>query len=191
MRQPVCPSSIVSASPPSFNATDSQLRGRQLIAARVIWVALAVTVVALNILALPGIHPLPVSPNILRDLHRLGISPTVFVIIYIPENAGYTLVYLTMGVLIFLRCSDDRMAIFCSLMLMTFCGVAANSLDDIIGGGPSPLPPQLVSFPLTKPSSQYISRSGCANPIATTIRARANSIAVNNPRPAEASATRL
>ncbi|MGZ3679171.1 MAG: hypothetical protein ACXWQR_11430 [Ktedonobacterales bacterium] len=150
MRQSVSPSTNVPDAAPSSGAADTQLRGRSLIAARVIWVAVAVTVVALNILALPGTYPLPMPPDILRDLHRLGISPTVFIIIYVLENAGYTLVYLTMGILIFWRRSDDRMALFCSLMLITFGGVAANSLDDIIGGS-SPLPPSLVSFPLTIP----------------------------------------
>jgi hypothetical protein len=150
MQQPVSPSSTISGVAPSSGAAGTQLRGRWLIAARVIWVAVAVTVVTLNILAVPGTYPLPMPPDILRDLHRLGISPTIFVIIYVLENAGYTLVYLTMGILIFWRRSDDRMALFCSLMLMTFGGVAANSLDDIIGGS-SPLPPPLVSFPLTIP----------------------------------------
>ena len=150
MRQPVSPSTTVPDAAPSSGAADTQLRGPSLIAARLTWVAIAVTVVTLNILALPGTYSLPIPPDILRDLHRLGISPALFVIINVLENAGCTLIYLAMGILIFWRRSDDRMALFCSLMLITFGGVAANSLDDIIGG-PSPLPPPLVSFPLTIP----------------------------------------
>lgn len=146
MRQPVAPASSAS---PSDDTT--RLTGRALLVARITWVAIAVTVVALNVLAIPGTYPLPLSPDITRDLHRLGLSPVLFIIIYVAENAGCTLVYLAMGLLIFWRRSDDRMALFCSLMLITFGGVAANSLDEIIGGGSSPLPQPLVRFPLTLP----------------------------------------
>ena len=150
MQQPLHPSTIVPAALPPDDA-DARLRGRTLLAGRAIWVVVAILVVALNILALPGTYPLPLSPDILRELHRLDISPTAFIIFFISENVGCVLVYLTMGILIFWRRSDDRIALFCSLMLMTFGGVAANSLDDIIGGGALPLPPPLVSFPLTLP----------------------------------------
>lgn len=143
------PTPVPDTLPP--DAASTRLHGRWLIVARAIWVAVAITVVALNILAIPGTYPLPLSPDIVRDLHRLGLSPIVFIIMYVAENAGYTLVYLTMGVLIFWRRSDDRMALFCSLVLITFGGVAANSLDEIIGGGQSPLPQPVVRFPLVLP----------------------------------------
>lgn len=147
MQQPVSSSMIVAGSAPTSAAADTRLRGRALLAARVIWFIVAITVVTLNILAIPGTYQWPLPPDITRDLHRLGFSPTLFIIFYVLENAGYTLVYLAMSVLIFLRRSDDRMALFCSLMFMTFAGVAANSLDDVVGGGPSPLPQPLASFP--------------------------------------------
>lgn len=148
MQQPVHPSTIVSDSARTSDTADTRLRGRTLLAVRIIWVTVAITVVVLNILALPGTYPLPLSPDILRDLRHLGFSPTLYIVIYVVENAGYTLVYFAMGVLIFWRRSDDRMAFFCSLMFMTFGGVAANSLDDVIAGNTSPLPPSLVSFPI-------------------------------------------
>ena len=56
----------------------------------------------------------------LQDLHRLGLSPILYSILLTVENAPVQLVYLALGLLLFLRRSDDRMALFCSFMLVTY-----------------------------------------------------------------------
>jgi uncharacterized membrane protein len=112
----------------------TRLSGPWLVAARIGWVAVALTVLVLNVVTIPADYPWPLPADVLRDLHQLGMSPVLFVTIFIAENAGYTLVYLAMGALIFWRRSDDRMALFCSLMLILFGGVAASPLNDAISG---------------------------------------------------------
>ena len=119
---------------------NSRLHGRWLFGSRVGFVALTTIVVGLNVLALSGIVSSQLTPDVLRELHRQRVSPTLYVAINVAEGALITLTYVALGVLVFLRRSDERMALFCALMLVTFGGVAATPLDDITGGGPMPEP---------------------------------------------------
>ena len=97
---------------------DTRLHGRWLLAARVIWLVLALAIVVLNGLALPGVpaalHPPP---------------PAVGVALIMGTNGMCTLLYLTISALLFWRRSDDRMAYFCSLMLLTFGGAVFGFLE--------------------------------------------------------------
>jgi signal transduction histidine kinase len=97
---------------------DTRLHGRWLLAARVIWLVLALAIVVLNGLALPGVpaalHPPP---------------PAVGVALIMGMNGMCTLLYLTISALLFWRRSDDRMAYFCSLMLLTFGGAVFGFLE--------------------------------------------------------------
>ena len=108
--------------------------------ARVGFIVLTVTVVALNAVALPGLATSQLTPDVLRDLHRQGLSPIVYAGLNVAEGVVMTLTYLAMGVLVFWRRSDDRMVLFCATMLVTFGGVAATPLDDITGGSLMPEP---------------------------------------------------
>jgi len=97
---------------------DTRLHGHWLLAARVIWLVLALAIVVLNGLALPGVpaalHPPP---------------PAVGVALIMGMNGMCTLLYLTISALLFWRRSDDRMAYFCSLMLLTFGGAVFGFLE--------------------------------------------------------------
>ena len=97
---------------------DTRLHGPWLLAARVIWLVLALAIVVLNGLALPGVpaalHPPP---------------PAVGVALIMGTNGMCTLLYLTISALLFWRRSDDRMAYFCSLMLLTFGGAVFGFLE--------------------------------------------------------------
>ena len=97
---------------------DTRLHGRWLLAARVIWLVLALAIVVMNGLALPGVpaalHPPP---------------PAVGVALIMGTNGMCTLLYLTISALLFWRRSDDRMAYFCSLMLLTFGGAVFGFLE--------------------------------------------------------------
>jgi signal transduction histidine kinase len=79
---------------------------------------LALAIVVLNGLALPGVpaalHPPP---------------PAVGVALIMGTNGMCTLLYLTISALLFWRRSDDRMAYFCSLMLLTFGGAVFGFLE--------------------------------------------------------------
>jgi hypothetical protein len=105
---------------------------RWLWPARVGWIIVTVTLVILNMIALPDtylayfhitpqeLHRLGLSPTLFQDLHRLGISPTLFGILVTVENALFQVVTLALGLLLFWRRSDDRMALFCSFAFVTF-----------------------------------------------------------------------
>ncbi len=108
--------------PGARNGSETRLHGRWLVLARVGWIAVTVTLVILNLIALPdtyGAH-FTFTPQVLQDLHRLGLSPTLYSILLTVENAPFQLVYLALGLLLFLRRSDDRMALFCAFALVTF-----------------------------------------------------------------------
>ena len=108
--------------PDMHDESEMHLHGRWLVLARVGWIVVTVTLVILNIIALPDTYVayFTFTPPVLQDLHRLGLSPTLYGILLTVENAPVQLVYLALGLLLFLRRSDDRMALFCSFMLVTF-----------------------------------------------------------------------
>ncbi len=102
--------------------SEKHFHGRWLVLARIGWIVVTMTLVILNIIALPDTYVayFTFTPQVLQDLHRLGLSPTLYGILLTVENAPFQLVYLALGLLLFLRRSDDRMALFCSFMLVTF-----------------------------------------------------------------------
>jgi MFS family permease len=102
--------------------SETRLHGRWLVLARVGWIIVTVTLVILNIIALPDTYLayFRFTPQQLQDLHRLGLSPTLYGILLTVENAPFQLVTLALGLLLFWRRSADRMALFCSFALVTF-----------------------------------------------------------------------
>lgn len=119
---------------------------RWLLYVRIAFVGLVATVVTLNLLALPDLYASQLTPQVLQQLRQQGFSPTLYAVVSMVEAGLSTLTYLAMAVLVFWRRSDDRMALFCAVMLATFGGVAATPLDDITGGGSMPQP--LESSPI-------------------------------------------
>ena len=126
-----------SATPPSVpNAPgqDSRLRGRWLIAARLSWVLLAITIIALNVIALPSTLFAPLPPDVIIALNRLGFSPTLYNAIGNTENILDLATFLAMAALLFWRKPDDRMAFFGSLTLLAFGGIIGGGLFDTDSG---------------------------------------------------------
>src|SRR5713226_3558477 len=108
--------------PGARNESETRLHGRWLVLARVGWIAVTVTLVILNLIALPDTYGsyFTFPPPVLHELHRLGLSPTLYGILLTVENAPLQLVYLALGLLLFWRRSADRMALFCAFALVTF-----------------------------------------------------------------------
>ena len=106
--------------PDMLDESDQYLHGRWLVLARVGWIVVTVTLVILNIIALPDTYVayFAFTTQTLQDLHRLGLSPTLYGILVTAENAPFQLVYLALGLLLFMRRSDDLMALFCSFTLV-------------------------------------------------------------------------
>ncbi|EFH88233.1 histidine kinase [Ktedonobacter racemifer] len=124
---------------------DTHLQGHQLLIARFCWLVLALAVVVLNILSFPAAMASFLPPEIIRELHELHFSLPLYLILGVGMNGLCLLLYLAMAVLLFWQRSDDRMAFFCSLMLLTFGSAASGFLPQVSS---APLAWNLAVFPL-------------------------------------------
>jgi hypothetical protein len=110
-----------------------RLRGRWLLLARAGWIAVAVLAVGLFIAGIPAEFamlrvpcpsvPCPTGqlpPAGLRALEDLGLSLGSFAAYSVAMDVVFAAVCGAVAALIFLRKSDDRMALFVSLALLTF-----------------------------------------------------------------------
>ncbi|MBO0780970.1 MAG: GAF domain-containing protein, partial [Ktedonobacteraceae bacterium] len=102
--------------------SETFLQGHWLLAARLSWVILALAIVVLNVLLVPAAIASFLSPAIIRELHTLHFSLTLYLTLAAGMNGLCMALYLAMAALLFWRRSDDRMAFFGSLMLLTFGG---------------------------------------------------------------------
>ena len=120
------------------NGSEARLQGRLLVLARVGWVLIALLALSILIIGLPvyfsflhtACHSVvacavngTLTPEDMRTLHRLGISLDTYVVCIVALNAASSLVWTAIGWLIFWRKSDERMALFCALFLVTFSQV--------------------------------------------------------------------
>jgi hypothetical protein len=110
-----------------------RLRGRWLLPARTAWVAVAVLAVGLFVAGIPAEFallqvPCPsvrcptgqLPPAGVRALEDLGLSLSSFAAYSLSMDIIFAAVCVGVAVLIFMRRSDDRMALFVSLALFTF-----------------------------------------------------------------------
>ena len=124
-------------SPPAIT-----LRGRWLLPARVAWVAVAITVLAIILFSIPSSfeHYQSVcsaasevcseravgqpTPEGVRALREMGLSVRSYALFNVVVDKIFQLVWFAVGVLIFLRRSDDQMALLVSAFLVSFGPVA-------------------------------------------------------------------
>jgi hypothetical protein len=123
------------------------LRGRQLLVARVAWVVVAVAALAIVLFGFPSSlehfrsvctvasevcseravgRPTPEGARALQDA-GLSLSTYAFLNVAVDKVADF--VWIAVGALIFLRRSDDRMALLVSLFLVTFWTTGVDSTD--------------------------------------------------------------
>ena len=117
------------------NQPETRLQGRWLLAARVVWVIIALVALSILIIGLPVYFTLlhmacrnaaacnangALTPEDMHTLHRLGISLDTYVACMTILNAATSLVWTAVGWLIFWRKSDERMAFLVALFLVTF-----------------------------------------------------------------------
>lgn len=119
--------------PEHESAPEMRLRGRWLFIARATWLAvlLLVSVVFMATLLVEFIqlqqvcvsdncnHPY-LTPESFANLRTIGLSTQAFATYFITVIIIFALVWITAGILIFWHKSDDRMALFVSLFLVTF-----------------------------------------------------------------------
>lgn len=105
-------------------AGDTHLSGRKLLLARIGWITVTLALVILNLLAFPALFAsnFTFTPQVLHELHQLNLSPTLYGVLETILSVSFPLAYLPLGLLLFLRRSHDRMALFCAFTLVTFGG---------------------------------------------------------------------
>jgi hypothetical protein len=130
------------ASPPT-----TTLRGHWLLFARVAWVVVAITALAIVVFSVPSSfehyssvctaasevcseravdQPTPEGVRALRDA---GLSVRTYALLNVIVDKVFQLVWLVVGVLIFWRRSDDRMALLVSMFLVSFGPVTVDTTD--------------------------------------------------------------
>ena len=135
----------------------SALRGRWLLFARVAWVVVAVLAVGTFIVGTPlyfaelqaactrGAEACSESrlltPTEMRELQALGLSAGFYATYIVALGVVSTLVWCTVGLVIFWRRSDERMALLAALMLVTFGILFSGSLDALANASPVLRPP--------------------------------------------------
>jgi len=111
---------------------DTSLRGRRLVIARVVWLAIAISFLLLFVLALPLYAKFletvcmgascpagQVSLQTARTLQRIGISLDTYTIVNVTLTVIFALLWMGVGLLMFWRKSSDWMVLIFSLWFMT------------------------------------------------------------------------
>ena len=114
-------------------AGNTRLGDRLLMLARTVWVTMALLAVGLFVLAIPTrfnelqhvctaptCNELQLFATEVAVLKHLGLSLTFYATYNLFLEAGFTLIFVLVAVIIFWRRSGDPMALFVSLMLVTF-----------------------------------------------------------------------
>ena len=114
------------------NGPETRLQGVWLVIARIGWVVIALLTIGLFVAALPSyfayLHVVntaspsgyQLAPSDVRELQRLGLSFDFYAWLNISVSVIFLLVYVLVGVVLFWRKSDDRLALLASLSLLLF-----------------------------------------------------------------------
>lgn len=114
-------------------APPTALRGRWLVAARAVWILAAALIAGLSVAALPAAHSVygtlcgagvecgtywRLAPGDVPALREIGISAASYATYKLATEVVYMLGFWAVAAVIFLRRSDDWLALFFSLMLV-------------------------------------------------------------------------
>jgi hypothetical protein len=120
-------------------APDTRLRGRRLVLARAVWVALVALTLLIFIASIPDFDaqlqtfcrvtfctPGQLTLDTARILHDLGLTPGLYAHLNVALIVATTVVWFAVAAIIFWRRSDDWLALLVSIMLVTgFLGTNA------------------------------------------------------------------
>src|SRR5215204_2199314 len=127
--------------------TPTTLRGSWLFLARVAWVVVAITALAIIVFSVPSSFEFfrsvctaasgvcseravgKPTPEGVRALLEAGLSLSTYAFLNVAVDKVAEFVWIAVGALIFLRRSDDRMALLVSLFLVTFGTVTVDATD--------------------------------------------------------------
>ena len=137
--------------PPAASSIAKPLDGRSLTLARIIWVSVAVLTVIFIAVSIPvefarlqavcttgACQPATLTPANVRELGTMGLSAGFFIGYLLAVELVFAAISFAVGALIFWRKSDDRMALFVALALVTFGALAfVDKLDSVAAGYPA------------------------------------------------------
>jgi hypothetical protein len=130
------------ASPPA-----TTLRGRWLLLARTAWVVVAITALAIVLFSIPSSFEqyrtvctassevcseravMQVTSEGVQELREVGLSVRSYAFLNVAIDKVFELVWFAVGALIFLRRSDERMALLTSMFLVAFGTVTVDPMD--------------------------------------------------------------
>ena len=132
---------------PEERSEATRLAGRALLLARGLWITLFVLTLSLDVIGIPvtyllaqrgcdGAACVPIQPTEeqVRAVVAAGIPLSFWAGHYVVLSTVATLVYVTVGIIIFRGRPDDRMALFGSIMLVTFGGAAFTGTMQALPG---------------------------------------------------------
>ena len=122
-------------------APDTRLRGRRLILARVVWVAVVTLIAALFLVRLPSYYTLlqtictgatcgsaQPTPDSAQAIQRLGLSVSAYAAFTLALTLALAFLCFTLGAVIFWRRSDDWMALLVALMVVATVTLNGNGV---------------------------------------------------------------
>jgi hypothetical protein len=122
----------------SQHGATTRLTGRRLALARAIWLGLTIIYLAMLAISLPLYWDKLLSDpyGIQNSLAQIGLTLQFFVVYVIVLNCLVILALMGMAILIFLRKSDDWMALLVSLMMVAICAVTLPISGVLTDAGP-------------------------------------------------------
>jgi hypothetical protein len=140
----------------------TRLRGRWLVIARAAWLLVILLTITLFVAGLslqfdylhttctetPCLDQERLTPEFRQALQALDLSVDFYAIYFVALNVIFAAVYLVIAAVIFARKSDDWLALFAALMLVTFGIGTISGASDSLAASPSiwRLPSQIVEF---------------------------------------------
>ena len=141
-----------SATPALPRRANTRLHGRCLLTARMAWVVVAVLTVVGIVISIPAefarlqtvctggaCNPATLTPANARELGEMGLSVGFYAGYLIGVDLIFAVTSFVVGVLIFLRKSDERMALFLALVLVTLAGANLAPNPDTFADEPTTL----------------------------------------------------
>src|SRR5258708_238839 len=130
----------------SHGEADMRLHGVWLVLARTVWIVVALLTIGLDVAGIPAAHAqwqipcaagtMCASPQptlaMMQDLHRLGWSLSWYATYYVILATVAALVNAGIAFILFWRRSDDRMALFGALTLVTNGGTTIGTMYALV-----------------------------------------------------------
>jgi len=113
--------------------TDTRLRGRRLILARIAWATVVSLIVALFLARLPAYYTalqtyVQSSLDSVQALQKLGLSVSAYAAFTLALEIALAFLCFTLGAVIFWRRSDDWMALLVALMVVATVTLNGNGV---------------------------------------------------------------